>query len=212
MKALRRPVLRQIAGGLWGGQVRLDNDSRHFTASGDGIRDKENDMAIQEYMTVDPITVQANDSIWQALKMLQGHEIRHLPVIQGKRLVGIISDRDFRQVLPSSLAMPEEQGQFRAWGTQVKVGEIMTRKVVTVTPQTRTDKAAQLMVEHRIGCLPVLRGSTLVGIVTRMDLLRAMAEGDRPRAGAPKQASARRPKSRGKRRTSRAQGRKVRPS
>ena len=170
-------------------------------------------MAIQEYMTVNPITVRSDDSIWYALKMLQRHEIRHLPVIQGKRLVGIISDRDFRQVLPSSLAMPEEQGQFRAWGTQVKVGEIMTRKVLTVTPETRTDKAARLMVEHRIGCLPVVRGSTLIGIITRMDLLRAMAGEDQTRKTSPKKTtSSRRPKPRQDRRTARAGGRKVRPS
>lgn len=172
-------------------------------------------MAIQEYMTVNPITVRSDDSIWHALKMLQSHEIRHLPVIQGKRLVGIISDRDFRQVLPSSLAMPEEQGQFRAWGTQVKVGEIMTRKILTVTPETRTDKAARLMVEHRIGCLPVVRGSTLVGIITRMDLLRAMAGEDQARKANRKNrktTSSRRPRPRQDRRTPRAAGTKVRPS
>lgn len=172
---------------------------------------REGEMAIREYMTVNPVTVRSDDSIWYALKMLRGHEVRHLPVIQGKRLVGIISDRDFRHMLPSSLAMAEEQKRFRTWGTQVKVGEVMTRKVLTVSPETRTDKAARLMVEHRIGCLPVVRGSTLIGIVTTVDLLRAMAGEHHPRVAArPKTPS--RPKSIEDRRTPRVEGKKVRPS
>lgn len=130
-------------------------------------------MAVEQYMTVKPITVRSEDSIWNALRMLRTHQIRHLPVVQGKRLVGMLSDRDVRLVLPSSLAVPEEQERFQAWGTQVKVGDVMTRKVITVTPQTPTQAAAELMLKHRIGCLPVLRGSTLVGIISTIDLLRA---------------------------------------
>jgi acetoin utilization protein AcuB len=130
-------------------------------------------MAVERYMTVKPITVRSEDSIWHALKILRTHQIRHLPVVQGKRLVGMLSDRDVRLLLPSSLAVPEEQERFRAWGAQVKVGDVMTRKVFTITPKTPTEKAAQLMVKHRIGCLPVLRGSTLVGIISTIDLLRA---------------------------------------
>jgi acetoin utilization protein AcuB len=148
-------------------------------------------MVVQDFMTENPITVRSNDSVWYALRMLRSHEIRHLPVVEGKRLVGIISDRDFRQVLPSSLAMPEEQARFRTWGSQVKVREIMTRKVLTVTPEARTDKAARLMVEHRIGCLPVVRGSTLVGIITTIDLLRALAGEEEPRAERTKTSSQR---------------------
>ena len=176
------------------------------------MRYKEGDMVIQKYMTVNLITVRPNDSVWYALKMLRSHEIRHLPVIQGKRLVGLISDRDFRQMLPSSLATPEEQDQFRAWGPQVKVSEVMTRKILTVTPETRAGKAARLMVEHRIGCLPVVRGSTLIGIITTVDLLRAMAGEDQPRDRDSKKTASRRPKSLEDRRTPRAEGKKLRPS
>lgn len=156
--------------------VRTANQGRHRPPR-NGIKGRlheEDKMLVKGYMTVNPITVQSDDSVWHALKMLRDHNIRHLPVIQGKRLVGMISDRDIRMVLPSSLAVPEEQDRFHTWGIQVKVGDVMIRKVVTVTAETETERAAQLMVEHRIGCLPVLRGSTLVGIITTIDMLRAM--------------------------------------
>jgi CBS domain-containing protein len=107
--------------------------------------------------------------------------------------------------------MPEDQARFRAWGAQVKVGEVMNRKVMTVTPETRTDKAARLMVEHRIGCLPVVRGSTLVGILTTNDLLQALAAEDQPRVVATKRTSSRRWKQED-RRTPRAEDKKVRRS
>lgn len=145
-------------------------------------------MAVQRYMTARPITVAADDSIWDALTILRSHRIRHLPVLHGKRLVGVFSDRDLRLVLPSSLAVPEEQERFHAWGTQVKVGDVMTRRVVTVAPETETEKAARLMVRHRIGCLPVLRGQTLVGIITTIDLLRAMTDKHSPHAAPTKQS------------------------
>ena len=128
-------------------------------------------MDVERFMTPNPITASPSTSLRKALELLETHRIRQLPVVQGKRLVGIITDRDIRQMLPSSLAMPEELERFRVWGARVKVGEVMTRRVFSVTPETSAHRAARLMVEHRIGCLPVLRGSTLVGIVTTVDLL-----------------------------------------
>ena len=127
---------------------------------------------VKRHMTAKVVAVRPDTSLWKAWNLLRTHEIGYLPVVQGGRLVGMISDGDLRLLLPSSLAMPEEQGRFRTWGTQVRVGDVMTRKVVTVTPGTRTGNAAELMVRHRIGCIPVLRGSALVGIITTRDLLR----------------------------------------
>ncbi len=139
-------------------------------------------MVVEQYMTVDPITVGPDTILHKALELLQTHRIRHLPVVEGKRLVGIISDRDLRQILPSFISDSADVERFRARGKQVRVGEVMIRRVISVTPDTQTHKAARLMVEHRIGCLPVLRGSTLVGIVTTIDLLQAMAGLDQSQA------------------------------
>lgn len=166
-------------------------------------------MTVKRYMTANPITVRPDTSIRKAMELLQTHQIRHLPIIQGKRLVGIITDRDLRQVLPSSVAAPEERERFQAWGAHVKVGEVMTRRVLSVTPETRTHRAARIMVEHRIGCLPVLRGSTLVGIITTIDLLRAMGGEDRLQAGPPEKTPARRRKSLEDRRAPRGEVRSV---
>ncbi len=141
-------------------------------------------MDVERFMTANPITASPDTSLRKALELLATHRIRHLPVVHAKRLVGIITDRDIRQMLPSSLSVPEELERFQTWGARVKVGEVMNRQVISVTPDTRTEKAARLMVERRIGCLPVLRGSMLVGIVTTIDLLRAMAGEDRSRTGA----------------------------
>ena len=98
-------------------------------------------MAVERHMTAKVITVGPDTSVWKAWKLLQTHQIRHLPVIQGRRLVGMITDRSLRQLMPSSLAPPDEQERFRAWGTHVKVADVMSRKVFPVTPQTSTHEA-----------------------------------------------------------------------
>lgn len=163
-------------------------------------------MDVERFMTANPITASPSTSLRKALELLETHRIRHLPVVQGKRLVGIITDRDIRQMLPSSLSVPEELERFRTWGARVKVGEVMIRRVLSVTPDTRTQKAARLMVDRRIGCLPVLRGSTLVGIVTTIDLLRAIAGRDQARTVARKKSPAGESKSLEARRTPRREG------
>lgn len=169
-------------------------------------------MDVERFMTANPITASPSTSLRKALELLETHRIRHLPVVQGKRLVGIITDRDIRQMLPSSLSVPEELERFRTWGARVKIGEVMTRQVVSVTPDTRTQRAARVMVERRIGCLPVLRGSTLVGIVTTIDLLGAIAGGDQARTVAREKSPAGGRKPLEARRTPRREGKMARRS
>ena len=166
-------------------------------------------MTVERYMTLNPIAVQPDTSLRKALELLQAHQIRHLPVVRGKRLVGIITDRDLRQLLPSPLATPEELERFGSDGARVKVRDVMNRRVFSVTPDTRTHRAARLMVEHRIGCLPVLRGSTLVGIITTVDLLQTMAGEDQSQAVPPEKTRARRRKSLEDRRAPRGEIRTV---
>jgi len=149
-------------------------------------------MIVQDHMTTKLITVKSNTSLWKAWEMMQTHRIRHLPVTEGKRLIGMITDRDLRQLMPSSLSPPEELERFQAWGTQVKVADVMSRKLFFVTPQTPTHEALHIILERRVGCTPVIRGSTLVGILTTRDLLWAMAGQLAPKAIAPRKQQARR--------------------
>jgi acetoin utilization protein AcuB len=115
---------------------------------------------LREIMSPRPVTVAPETPLSEARRLLAQHGIRRLPVMSGRRLVGIVSDRDLR----SASAHPE----------QTAVAEIMTREVVTVSPRTRVDEAARLMLAGRFGGLPVTDGGELTGIVTETDLLRAL--------------------------------------
>lgn len=115
-------------------------------------------MTVQDVMTHRLVTIGPETSCGQARGMMDEHRIRHLPVVAGGRLVGVLSDRDVRS------AAAESPGTV--------AGRIMTPDPVTVTPETRIEHAARLMLDARFGSLPVVDGN-LVGIVTYTDLLRA---------------------------------------
>jgi acetoin utilization protein AcuB len=100
--------------------------------------------------------------------------IRHLLVKEGGRLVGIVTDRDIRLNLPSqatSLSVWEVNHLL----SRLTVGEVMTKGVIITGPDQEARAAARLMLEHKIGALPVLDGAHLVGILTETDILRAFA-------------------------------------
>lgn len=132
-------------------------------------------MEVKRHMTTRVITVRPDASLWKAWQLLATHQIRHLPVTEGSRVIGMLTDRTIRQMMPSSLAMPDELERFRAWGAQVKVEEVMSRRVFPVTPETPVHEALKIILENRVGCTPVVRGSALVGILTTRDLLRALS-------------------------------------
>jgi acetoin utilization protein AcuB len=126
-------------------------------------------------MKPNPVTVGPQDSFRQAMTLIRQKGIRHLPVVEGGRLVGIVTDRDIRQASPSP-ATSLEIHELHYLLEKVKVQEIMTRKVYTVSPDTPIEEAARLMLTHRIGGLPVVRGETLVGILTETDILAAFVD------------------------------------
>jgi acetoin utilization protein AcuB len=132
-------------------------------------------MLVEKRMKADPITVGPHDSFRHAMNLIRQRGIRHLPVVDGGRLVGIVTDRDIRQASPSS-ATSLEMHELHYLLEKLKVGDVMTTNVVTVTPQTPIDEAARLMLHHRIGSLPVLRGKDLVGIITETDMLQAFVD------------------------------------
>jgi acetoin utilization protein AcuB len=131
-------------------------------------------MIVSEIMTPHPVTVEPDMPVTQARRLMKEDNIRHLPVVrEGKGLVGLITRDALNRALPSelsTLSIWEINYQL----ARIKVREVMVKKVMTVTEDVTTEEAARLMIRHKIGCLPVMRGEQLAGIVTDIDLLEAL--------------------------------------
>ena len=134
---------------------------------------------VSEIMSRDLITVDKNASLRRARRVLDQHRIRHLLVMDGKRLVGIVTDRDLRRAAPSSKS-PLTISEREEFMDELKVVEVMSRKLITASPDTTVREAARVMVSEKIGCLPVVNGNQLVGIVTETDLLEMLVREEQP--------------------------------
>jgi acetoin utilization protein AcuB len=132
-------------------------------------------MLVGRRMRTSLVTVNKDATLGQARELLHSHRIRHLPVMEGDRLLGILTDRDIRQAAPSSAA-GFNPDQVAAFLSQIPVTEAMVRNVRTVSPYTTIEEAAKLMIEHKIGCLPVTEADRLVGIITETDILGVLAD------------------------------------
>jgi acetoin utilization protein AcuB len=132
-------------------------------------------MFVRDVMTPKPITVDPSTPILEARQRMADRRIRHLVVTESARVVGIITDRDVRLNLPSpatSLSVWEVNYLL----ARLTVGEVMTRSVIVIDSERPIAEAARIMVDHKIGALPVVDGGSLVGIVTESDFVRAAAE------------------------------------
>ncbi|MFQ5847498.1 MAG: CBS domain-containing protein [Candidatus Methylomirabilales bacterium] len=132
-------------------------------------------MRVQDWMTAEVVTVGGSTSLREAAELMTSRKFRHLPVVEEGRLVGIVSERDLRQAMPSQVMSRALQGSDKLLD-KACVRDIMTRRVVGVSPEVPIGKAAALMARNKIGCLPVLEGEALVGIITGSDILHAVAE------------------------------------
>ena len=132
---------------------------------------------LSEIMNRTLITVDTHASLRQAQRILDRRNIRHLFVMDGKRLVGIVTDRDLRKAAPSSKS-PLTASEREEFMDELKVVEIMLRKLITASPSTTVREGAKVMIREKIGCLPVVEGKTLVGIVTETDLLEILVRGE----------------------------------
>jgi acetoin utilization protein AcuB len=137
-------------------------------------------MMIRELMTGGPITVRPETSVQQARDLLAKERIRHLPVTgPGRVLAGIVTDRDIRLNLPSRATTLSAQ-EITHLLSRLTVGEIMTRSVITIGPDRPAREGAQLMLDHKIGALPVLDDGHLIGIITETDIVRAFVRTTAP--------------------------------
>ncbi len=119
-------------------------------------------MRVAERMTPNPTHVRLADTLATARMIMQAEGFKHLPVVEMKRVLGVITDRDVRQ--------------HAAHLDETLVETVMIADPVTVSPDTTIEQAASIMLVKRIGCLPVVQEGTLVGIITATDLLRALVD------------------------------------
>jgi CBS domain-containing protein len=117
------------------------------------------DPRVHTLMAKQPITAKFNTTIEDAIAKCKDHHVRHLPVVSGGRLMGVVSDRDLRAATAQGKHLEQP------------VGTIMACYPVTLKADDRVSDAAERMVGHRISCLPVVEGANLKGIVTLTDLL-----------------------------------------
>jgi CBS domain-containing protein len=126
---------------------------------------------VREIMMGSPVTLRPDDSLDLANDVICLGRIRHIPVVDGGKLVGLLSERDLLGAAANQIYGLKQKNK-SALLKGVLIKSIMKKRVATVTPDTPIRDAARLMAEKKIGCVPVLRDGTLVGLVTTTDILR----------------------------------------
>ncbi|MEJ2731952.1 MAG: CBS domain-containing protein [Anaerolineae bacterium] len=132
-------------------------------------------MLVKEVMSPNPVVIEPNMPVTRAQRIMKEDQVRHLPVLRkGKELVGLITRDALNRALPSELST------LSIWEinyhlANIQVREVMVKKVLTVTEDFAVEDAARIMIENKIGSLPVMREGQLVGIVTDIDLLEALS-------------------------------------
>jgi acetoin utilization protein AcuB len=129
-------------------------------------------MLVRDLMTAKPITVDPETPMLEARQRMIEQRIRHLIVVEDDRVVGIVTDRDIRLNLPSP-ATSLSVWEINFLLAKLTVRGVMTASVLMVEPDRPLGEAARIMVEHKIGALPVVDGGRLVGIITESDFVRA---------------------------------------
>jgi len=137
-----------------------------------GQADPERLVRVGSMMQTRVITATPAMSLAEVQRLMRHNNIRHVPVVSGKRLVGMMTDRDLREALPSP-ATTLTRGEIAYQMETTPIKACMTRDVVWVSSDITMADAARVLVQRKIGCLPVVDNGTLVGVVTDMDCLRA---------------------------------------
>ena len=125
---------------------------------------------VREIMSPDPVVLTVDDELSLAHDIMSLGRIRHLPVVEGSKLVGIISQRDlFKASLASVL--DDDYDKNREHLKSIKIKEIMVKDVISVPPDMSLQEAGRILLKEKIGCLPVVENDKLIGLLTETDLL-----------------------------------------
>ncbi|MCG3089438.1 acetoin utilization AcuB family protein [Sporosarcina cyprini] len=122
-------------------------------------------MLVEEIMKKEVVTLTTAHTVRDALQIMRDHKIRHLPILDEEQLVGVVSDRDLKEAAPTLLAEIEQHP------LDLPLTNIMTSNPITGHPMDFVEESAVLFYENQIGCLPIVSGGKLVGIITETDLL-----------------------------------------
>lgn len=132
-------------------------------------------MFVADWMTRQVVTVVPDDSVARAMHLMLERGVKHLPVVRDGAVVGVISDRDIRAYTPSK-ATALDIYEINYLLAKAKVKDAMGVRLKTTTPETPIEEAALLLLENGIGCLPVVEGGVLVGIISDQDFFRALVD------------------------------------
>src|SRR5690348_5214702 len=126
-------------------------------------------MQVRDVMTPKPLTGSTNTSIFEVMETMFDKDIRHLPIVEGDELVGMVSDRDLRQFSRNLLS----DGARAKAQLRTRIGDMMSGDVISADPEDDVDDVIELMVENKVGAVPIVDSDgALVGIVSYVDILR----------------------------------------
>ena len=132
-------------------------------------------MLVRRKMKKDLITITKDERMITARKIMKEKNIRHLPVVDGKKLIGLVTNMDIRKA-EASPATSLEIRELHYLLDKLTAGEIMTRNVITISPDISIEEAATLIHDNKIGCLPVVEDGNLVGMITENDVMEILID------------------------------------
>jgi acetoin utilization protein AcuB len=132
---------------------------------------------VRDWMAHELVTITLDTTLPEATRLMKDYHIRHLPVMEGEKLVGIVTWGDIREASASdstTLSIYE----LNALLDTLYASFFMTRQPITIGPDAEVAEAAQTMLENKIGCLPVVSEGRLVGLITESDIIRVVMLGE----------------------------------
>ena len=133
---------------------------------------------VRDIMETKLVTISASERLSTVDDIMTLGRVRHIPVVQAGRLVGVVSQRDLLKASLSELSRHRTEER-RAFLSVVEIARVMSTPPIIVTPDATIEQAASIMAHKKIGCLPVLENDELVGMITETDILRWVARAAR---------------------------------
>lgn len=126
-------------------------------------------MYVKNKMTANPYTISFNAPITEVIELMRVHNLKRVPVVDGEKVVGVLTDVDLQKVSPTK-ATTLSIYELNYLLSKTKVSDAMTKNAITVSPDALLEEAALLMRQNRISTLPVVKDNKLVGIITESDI------------------------------------------